>query len=190
MFIRAVDEALEKLLRETLPLPETVGDISFDAPTGNWSAQLARLTVNLFLYDVTTSAEPSRAPIQRTGVDGQIERRPPQPMVRLGYLVSAWAGSSRDEHQLLGDVMSRLAQVPVLEEKFFTSPMSSSVRLLLGSDENNRTREIWSAAGGQLKASFVLAATAAADTFDWEAAPPRVERIKALTTRMGEPAHR
>lgn len=184
MFIRAVDEALERMLRETLPLPEMIGDVSFDAPTGSWSAQLSRLTVNVFLYDVTPSADPARSAVVRTSPDGQPQRRALQPMIRLGYLVSAWAGSPRDEHQLLGDVLNRVVASPVLTEQYFTQPMSSSVRLLVGDDDGNRVREIWSSVGGQLKASFQLSATVAADTFDWQPEPTRVERIEAMMKRM------
>jgi hypothetical protein len=49
VFIRLLEDGLEKLLREELPLPPQVGEISFDAPTRSWSAQLSRLTINLFL---------------------------------------------------------------------------------------------------------------------------------------------
>ena len=59
MFISHVDSGLEKLLRTRLPLPEEMGDVSFDAPSGTWSAQLSRITVNLFLYDIQRSSQPS-----------------------------------------------------------------------------------------------------------------------------------
>jgi len=184
MFIRTVDDALERMLRDTLPLSEAVGDVTFDPPTGAWSAQLSRLTVNLFLYDVARSTDPSRTPARRLDENGRPQRRPQQPMVKLGYLVSAWAGSPRDEHQLLGDVLSRFTEYPVLPETYLPQPLSSSVVLAIADDDHNRLREIWSAAGGQLKASFVLSATVAADTFEWQPEPARVERIEALTQRM------
>jgi Pvc16 N-terminal domain len=181
MFIRVVDESLERLIRAELPLSEDLGDVMFEAPTSNWSAQLSRITVNLFLYDVGLSAHPARASIRRSGQDGTTERRPPQPMIRLGYLVSAWAGSPRDEHQLLGEVVSRLAAHPTLPAQYITGDLASSVYLRLGDDEGNRLRDIWSAAGGQLKASFTMEASVAADTYDWSTAAPAVTRVEALT---------
>lgn len=187
MFISHVDSGLEKLLRTRLPLPEEIGDISFDAPSGTWSAQLSRITVNLFLYDVQRSNQPS-APSVRTPEAGPAQRRRPQPMVQLGYLVSAWAGSPRDEHQLLGDVVSIFAAVEALPEALLPDDLSSSVRLSLG-DSDNRVREIWSAAGGTLKASFSVMATVAADSFDWEIQPPAVERISAMASRMDDERH-
>ena len=109
MFIRNVDESLERFIRERLALSDDLGDVTFEAPTSNWSAQLSRITVNLFLYDVGLSNQPSRTALRRVAEDGAAQQRAPQPMVRLGYLVSAWAGSPRDEHQLLGDLVSLFA---------------------------------------------------------------------------------
>lgn len=180
VFISRVDSGLEKLLRIRLPLPPELGDVSFDAPNGTWSAQLSRIAVNLYLYDVQRSPMPS-GPMTRA-VDGTAQRRRPQPMMQLGYLVSAWAGSPRDEHQLLGDVVSILAGVEVLPDDVPDGP-ASSVRLTLG-DPHNRPREIWSASGGQLKASVCLVATVAADSFEWEQQPPAVTRIDAMAARM------
>lgn len=183
MFIKVVDDALERLLRDRLPLPDEIGDITFDSPSSNWSAQLSRVTVNLFLYDVTRSNQPSRSPVRRSGPNGA-ERRLPLPTMQLSYLVSAWAGSAADEHQLLGDVVSRLAALEVLPDEYFAATPGSSVLMNLGDDSANKAREIWGAVGGQLKASLQLHVTVAADAFDWAAQPPSVERVIALTAPM------
>ncbi|TAM89826.1 MAG: DUF4255 domain-containing protein [Jatrophihabitans sp.] len=185
MFIKVVDDALERMLRAELPLPEEIGDVTFDAPTSNWSAQLSRVTVNLFLYDVDRSAHASRSPQRRTNPDGVAERRPALPMVELSYLVSCWAGTSRDEHQLLGDVVSRIAGLDVLPERYFngTAPGSSTI-ITFGTDTANKAREIWSSLGGQLKASFTLQVSVAADTFGWGPEAPAVQRVQTLTRPM------
>lgn len=180
MFIRVVDEGLERLIRAELPLPEDVGDVSFDAPTGTWAAQLARITVNLFLYDIARSALPSRSQNYRTGADGRLQQRVQQPMVRLSYLVSAWAGNARDEHQLLGDVISRCAALTELAPEHITGELTSPVHLSFTEDDRTRQRDVWGGVGGQLKPSFTLQANVAADTFDWVDAAPAVTRIEAL----------
>ena len=191
MFIRVVDESLERLLRAELPLPPEIGDVSFDQPTGTWSAQLSRLTVNLFLYDVARSTQPSRSPIRRVvdagngGATGQ--RRVPLPMIRLGYLVSAWAGSPRDEHQLLGEVINRLSGLPGLPEKYLLEPAGASIDLSFGEDEQNRLRDLWTAVGGQLKASFTLQVHLPADAFEWAAEPPAVSEVVARTAGLRPP---
>jgi hypothetical protein len=136
----------------------------------------------LFLYDLARSNHPARSATQRVDANGHAERRPPQPMIKLSYLVSAWAGNPRDEHQLLGEIVSRLAAINTVPTQHLPSDVSSTVHLSVGTDEQNRPREIWSGAGGQLKASFVLQATVAADTFGWQDQAPAVTRIEALTS--------
>lgn len=180
MFIRTVDEALERLLRAELPLPPELGDVSFEPPTGTWSAQLSRLTVNLFLYDVGRSNQPSRSPVRRAGPDGSAQRRVPLPMVRLGYLVSAWAGSPRDEHQLLSEVINRVAGLTSLPAKYLPDDTASTVDLGFDGDDHNRTREIWTALGGQLKAACTVQVHLAADAFGWVAPAPAVQRVATL----------
>ncbi len=171
------------MIRDRLPLPEDVGDVVFDPPTGTWSAQLSRITVNLFLYDIQRSNQPSRSATLRA-VDGEpTMRRRPQPMVRLGYLMSAWAGSPRDEHQLLGDLISMIAATEGVPAHYFPAEPATSVHLGLG-DERSLPRELWTAAGGQLKASASFQVTVGADSFDWEQTAPPVERIAAMASRM------
>jgi hypothetical protein len=180
VFISVIEAGLEKYIRQELPLADEVGDVSFDAPTKNWSAQLSRVTVNLFLYDVSRSSNPVRSMIRRADDNGTRLRRTAQPMVELSYLVSAWAGSVKDEHMLLGDLVSRLMGVDSLPAEMLTQELSSSVALSFGGDNLNKNREIWSGLGGQLKASFTLHVDVAADTFDWAEEAPAVERVEAL----------
>ena len=72
MIIPTVDTGLEALLRDRLPLPATLGDISFESPSGTWSAQLSRITVNLFLFGVGRSGQQPRPATDRV-VDGRKE---------------------------------------------------------------------------------------------------------------------
>ena len=180
MFIRNVDESLERFIRDRMALSDDLGDVTFEAPTSNWSAQLSRITVNLFLYDVGLSTQPSRAALRRVGDDGVVQQRAPQPMVRLGYLVSAWAGSPRDEHQLLGDLVSLFAASVSVPVEHMVGNLSSTIQVRMVADELNRPRDVFAGSGGQLKAAFALEATVAADSYDWEGQAPRVNRIVAL----------
>jgi Pvc16 N-terminal domain len=184
MFIRDVDEGLERLVRARLPLPETVGDVSFDPPTGVWSAQLSRLTVNFFLYHLDRSSQPTRAPQTRLDGNGRPERRGAQPMIELGYLMSAWAGSPRDEHQLLGDLVSLFGGLSALPAEFLSPALNSTVVLAFGTDDFTRPREIWQGVNGQLKACAIVKATVAADTWDWQDEAPAVQRIAVLSSPL------
>jgi hypothetical protein len=177
VLIPVVEDGLESLLRATLPLTPEQGDVSFDAPSSTWSATVNRLTVNLFLFNVSRSAQPPRPPAVRTGPGGELERRHPLPMVQLSYLVSAWAGSPRDEHLLLGDALTRLLAHQVLPPEHLPRELSSTVQLALATDETTRPREVWSGLGGSLKASFTLLVTVAADAYGWTLAPQAVSDV-------------
>lgn len=185
MLIPAVEDGIEKLLRATLPLPTEQGDISFEAPSSTWSASVNRLTVNAYLFGIARSSQPPRVQEHRPGPDGRIQRRFALPMVQLSYLVSAWAGSVRDEHALLGDVLTRLLAHPVIPAEHVTAALDSSVQLALGGgDDATRPREVWAGIGGHLKASFVLQVTVAADAYPWETAPTAVEGVEAAISRL------
>lgn len=177
--ITAIDSGLEQLLRRSLPLPADLGDVSFTAPERSWGAQLSRITVNLFLFDINRSSQPPRAPAQRTRPDGGIERRPPVPLVQLSYLVTAWAGNTSDEHQLLGDVLRCLLANPVLPPDDLPQPLEGSVQLALADRNNRNLGDLWSALDTRPKPAFQLDVTAAFDA-PWVAAAARVERIEGL----------
>ena len=189
MFISHVDAALEKLVRSRLGLTDDTCDVAFDVPSSTWSAQLTRITVNLFLYDVSRSTQPSRSQTRAsaTGEGQPAMFRRPQPMIQLNYMVSAWAGSPRDEHQLLSDLTSLLSGLEVLPPDLASDDLGSTVQLALG-DDRNTGRELWQGAGGSLRPSLFVRATVAADTFDWELQAPAVERISAMAERMSDAA--
>src|SRR2546430_3856843 len=99
VLIPVVEQGVEALLRAALPLRKELGDVSFDAPTGSWSAQLSRITVDLFLFGLSRSSQPARPTPGRTGQDGRAERRRPLPMVELNYLVRSEEHTSELQSQ-------------------------------------------------------------------------------------------
>jgi hypothetical protein len=178
VFIRYVDESLERLLRATLPMPADAGDIAYDAPTAEWLAGLSRPTVNLFLYDVAPSRHTAGTILRRVDVNGRAERRAPPPVIQLGYLVSTWAPSALEQHELLSNVLNRIAGVSKLPDEYVVGVLSSTPMLSMGDDENNWLRQIWSAVGAGLRASFTFRVTVAADS-DWDIEPPAPETVVA-----------
>jgi len=182
-----IDQGVERLLRAELPLAETVGDISFDAPSGNWSAQLSRITINLYLFAVGRSTQPVRHAVDRIGANGRPERRRPLPMVELGYLVSVYAGTTRDEHQLLGDVLTIFETNAVLSPTLLPDSFESGVQLQLALHDHSRIKDVWNGVGGHLRPSFELVVTTALDGLPFEELAPRAERIEAIMNRL--PAH-
>src|SRR5690606_31581070 len=105
--IHLVDASLERFLRAVVPLPPAVS-LSFATPDKRWGAANAGPTVNLFLWDVRRDVTQAHFGLRHEQVDGQSVVRRPDPDVSLRYLVTAWAGEPRDEHQLLGSVLRAL----------------------------------------------------------------------------------
>jgi hypothetical protein len=179
VIVPTIDSGLEAMLREMLPLPATVGDVSFDPPSGTWSAQLSRITVNLFLFGVGRSPQPPRPAIDRT-LDGRAQRRPQIPMLELHYLVSTWAGTVRDEHQLVGEVLAHFMLTQMLPANFLPPEMDSGVQLAVAPYDNSRAKDVWATVGGAIKPSFELVVTTATDALPYVDLPPAVDRIRGL----------
>lgn len=183
MVVTSVDQGLERLLRATLPLPTTLGDVSFELPDRDWGATLNRVTVNLFLFDVRRSVQPSRPMPERVSDKGRVERRPALPMVRLSYLASAWAGNVADEHQLLADVLGCLLLHQTLPEEHLPTPLPSPVQLSAAAHDSPGVAQLWNHLGGRVKPGAVLEATVAFDVGEYAETGPRVERVETLLTR-------
>ena len=183
MFIRKVDEGFARLLREELPFPADDGDISFEVPTRAWSDALVRPTVNLYLFDLTRSAEPSRIPTRRQGADGRSEQRPPAPMIELNYSVSAWAADPLSSHELLGTVISRVGMLDVFPAEYLDEGFESTVRVTFIEDDRHRARDIWNGAGNVMRASFSMHVTVAADSSAWTLGAMPVSGITGVTRR-------
>ena len=179
MIIPTIDSGLEALVRQALPLPASIGDVSFDPPSGTWSAGLSRITVNLFLFGVGRSPQPPRPAVDRT-VDGRTQRRPQVPMLELHYLVSAWAGTVRDEHQLVGDTLSIFMLNQLIPTEHLPADLNSSVQLAVAPHDNNRAKDVWSTVGGTIKPSFELIVTTASDALPFADLAPAVERVGSL----------
>jgi hypothetical protein len=179
MIIPTIDTGLESLVRQSLPLPSALGDVSFDSPSGTWSAQLNRITVNLFLFGIGRSPQPPRPAADRV-LDGRAQRRGPLPMLQLHYLVSAWAGSVRDEHQLIGDVLTVFLLSQVLPPEHLPGEMTAGVQLAVAPHDNNRAKDVWSTVGGTIKPSFELVVTTASDALPFVDLPTSVERVERL----------
>jgi Pvc16 N-terminal domain/Carboxypeptidase regulatory-like domain len=155
-----LDETLRNLLRDELERHGFEGvDVEFDAPSRDWSGQLSKPTVNLFLYDLR-EAESLRAsewtPTKRD--NGRlVETRPPMVM-EASYAVTAWTQAVEDEHRLLSQVLAILFAYPTLPEDRLngrlvngSQPWPLKGRIGQGKGEKS---DFWSAVGGQYKVSL------------------------------------
>ncbi len=184
--IQFIDEAVEAHLRREVPLPETSVDISFAAPDRAWGAAVTRPTVNIFLWDIRRNMTRTTAGLAQQGADGQVERRPTNPVIDLRYVVTAWAAEHRDEHQLLGSVLTCiLAHSSVAPDILPPQlPTSSSLSLGLASEEARVTGEFWSSLDGRLKPGLQLVVSIPLDIFGWVAAGPPTASVGVAAQRM------
>lgn len=177
MVISAVDFGLSALLRAAMPLPEEIGDISFEVPDRAWGSQLSNITVNLHLFDVASSSQPPRPAQERMRPDGRIERRPRLPMVAFRYMVTAWAGTVADEHQLLSECLVVLANHQIIPPEHLPGPLAGAVQLALAEHEGRRPGDLWNGLDGRMKPVIELLVTVPIDAQAWLLAPPSVTRI-------------
>jgi hypothetical protein len=183
--IQVVDRALEEFLRERVPLSAHAVDISFQAPDKTWGAALTRPTVNVFLWDVNRHSGYAKTGLQeRVNPDGNVERRPANPVVDLGYLVTAWATERRDEHELLGSVLECVLAHRALPEEFLPERLKGArCRLSLAPADRRVPGEFWSALDGRLKPGLQLQVALPIEVFAWQPTAPPMEQVELAVDR-------
>lgn len=117
--VQHVDDTLERELRAG-PLSGVNAEITFETPNSDWAARRSGLCLNLFLHsieeDVRHRQSGDSSIIDENGI--VVGRRKPARSFRLGYAMTVWGHSPRDEHRLLGTLLEwcvvteRLTPVP------------------------------------------------------------------------------
>ncbi|HTP19631.1 MAG TPA: Pvc16 family protein [Solirubrobacteraceae bacterium] len=151
--IADLDEGLRGLLRSDLRRHGFDGvEISFDAPSREWSGKLSGPAVNLFLYDIREARDrATTSPEVRAGALVS-----PPLRLALTYAVTAWTKAVEDEHRLLSQVLAILfsnARLPddLLGER--ASGVRGPLEASVGRPREDKA-DFWSAVGGQYKASI------------------------------------
>ncbi len=193
--INDVDESLRALVRRDVLNGANV-DVSFESPSKDWSARRSAPTLNLYLYDIREDL--SRRETQFEEVLDErgrvVERRPPPRMFKLSYLVTAWTQRPEDEHRLLSAMLSCFLPLDALPPEILRGevadeprPLRLTIGLPLPADRN--ISDVWSALGGELKASLDLVVTAPFDTRRRRpSGPPVLEERLVMGQLEEEPA--
>jgi hypothetical protein len=186
--IQLVDRAVERFLRQSVPLDEGAVDVSFDAPDRTWGASLTRPAVNVFLWEVARNPAYLRSGMQqRVAPEGAIERRPATPVVDLHYLITAWATELADEHQLLGAVLNTiLAHNRLPDEVLLDSLQGVRVGVALAPYEKRVPGEFWSALDGRLKPGLQLELNLPVEVFEWQATAQPAEAVNLSVSRLSD----
>ncbi|SFY51369.1 DUF4255 domain-containing protein [Streptomyces sp. F-1] len=196
--IHEVDEALRALLAGS-GLEASGVEVVFDAPTREWAARRNAPTVCVFLYHIQD--DPTRRGSGAGEVhdaDGHVvARRSPPRWFELTYLVTAWASRPQDEHRLLSQVLGTLVHTDVLPAPLLTGSLAD-LGLTVSLDtagaglDAPSASDVWSALGGELKASLGVRVRAPLAGVERPAGPPVTEGLVVRTAAGpvpgGEPA--
>lgn len=191
--LHLLDDALEAYLRAEVPLPQTEIDIVFDRPNRDWGAAVTRPTVNVFLWDIRRNANDQEAGMELVMEEGRLVRRPPKPRIDCRYLITAWAGDVRDEHQLLGTVLGAFLVHSELPAQYLGGGYSE-VRPLptihVERQDGTDATDFWTAVQGDLRPSLDVVVTATIDAGFALAAGPQTGRFIIGTQRTDDPNSR
>src|SRR5437764_2483660 len=192
--IQDVDESLRALVKRDA-LNGSKADVAFDAPTKEWSSRRNTPTVDLYLYDIREDLEQREVMWESVRDDSGFitERRPPARRFKLSYLVTAWTQRPEDEHRLLSAVLSCFLPMDalpgdVLRGEVAEQPYPLRVTIGLPLPPDRAISDVWSALGGELKASLDLVVTAPFDTRrKRDHGPPVLEERILVAHRTEEP---
>jgi Pvc16 N-terminal domain len=154
-----VDEALRRLIRREFEGQGIEGvDISFDAPSSDWSAKLTAPTVDLFLYDLREYAQQTDTTPRDTRVANATITLPPPMRLEMTYAITAWAKAVEDEHRLLSQILAILFSHTSLPPDLLDGPLAAASRrraieTVIGRPKSEKA-EFWTSIGGRYKASI------------------------------------
>ena len=188
--INFIDRALERYLRDEVPLRESNIGLAFEPPDKDWGSGLNRPTVNVFLWDVARSERAEATGLdERLGTEG-IERRRACQRVEFRYLITAWATEVADEHRLLGDVLRTiLAKRELPRDVMPEGLVEGPCRVFVESEDQRQRGDFWSALGGKYKPAIRVMVSALVPVDDWKLAPPAPTSIElGVEPGLAQPA--
>lgn len=178
--IHHVDRALEQFFRDVVAVPAATIDISFRTPDPAWTAGLTRPTIDVFLWDISKSD-----PVKHAGIDeednpanGRRRRRPPSPVITLRYLVTVWTREHRDEHELLGTVLTSVLGHSRIPDAVLPDALAGTrCSMAVADDDTHFPHELWSGPG--VKAAVNLQVAVPVDAIAWQDRGTPVEVVAA-----------
>lgn len=171
--INSIDRAVERYLRDEVPLSESTVGVAFDPPDKDWGAALSRPTVNVFLWDVSRSERMAVAGLEeREGEEGR-ERRLASPRVDFRYIITAWTSDVADEHLILGSILRTvLAKRELAADSLPDGLVEGPCRLSVEGNFERPPAEFWSGLGTKFKPSVRVAVSALVPVNPWVRTTP------------------
>lgn len=185
--IHEIDEAIERLVKQEV-LDGSGAEVLFDAPTKDWASRRNTPTVDIYLYDIREDANRRQiGSFRHKNEEGQvIATQEPVRFFRLSYLVTAWTQRPEDEHRLLSAMLYAFLHHKILPDEYRSGSLLDSespvlIEVAKAPAEQRQISEVWSALGGELKASLDLVITAAVGSAPVPVSAPPAE--SGLTVR-------
>jgi hypothetical protein len=185
-----LDETLRTLLKAELERHGFEGvDIAFDAPAREWSGQLSKPTVNIFLYDLREAETLRTSEWSRIQRDGRtFEGRPPM-IMECSYAVTAWTQAVEDEHRLLSQVLAIFYAYPEIPQAALNGRLANGsqqwpIKARIGQGKGEKS-DFWSAIGGQYKVSLDYVVRLSVDSGANLERGPEV-RTQTVRTRLAD----
>jgi hypothetical protein len=185
-----LDETIRGLLKAELEVHGFEGvDIAFDAPSREWSGQLSKPTINVFLYDLREAESLRTSEWSRIQRDGRtFEGRPPMVM-EASFAVTAWTQAVEDEHRLLSQVLAILFAYPEIPRDRLNGRLANGsqawpIKARIGQGKGEKS-DFWSAVGGQYKVSLDYVVRLSVDSGARMERGPEV-RTQTIRTSMGD----
>jgi uncharacterized protein DUF4255/carboxypeptidase family protein len=183
-----LDETLRNLLKGELENHGFEGvDIAFDAPSRDWSGQLSKPTVNVYLYDLREAESLRTSEWGRVARNGrQFETRPPMVM-EASYAVTAWTQAVEDEHRLLSQVLAIFFAYPEIPQDKLNGRLANGsqawpIKARIGQGKGEKS-DFWSAVGGQYKVSLDYVVRLSVESGAMRERGPEV-RTQTIRTQM------
>lgn len=181
--IQDLDKTIEKLLYDRGKLNRNEIDVSFEQPTGEWSARINRPTINCWCFDLRENVKLRTMDMNVTNQSNGSARLSLRPMrFDLMYLITAWARRIEDEHQLLWRALGGMVQVPRLspdecEGVMREQPYDIPLTVANVTDRQPSMTDIWSVLDNQMRLGFNLVVTVALDSGRGFDTPLVLERL-------------
>src|ERR1700716_3957705 len=139
-------------------------------PTRNGPRGATPPTVDLYLYDIREDLEQREVMWEDVRGDSRdsrliTERRPPPRRFKLSYLVTAWTQRPEDEHRLLSSLLACFLRNPTIPADALSGGLAQArhpitLNIALPPPQDRSISDVWSALGGELKASLDLVVNA------------------------------
>src|SRR5450755_149864 len=184
-----IDEALRALLKRELDRHGFEGiEISFDAPSREWSGKLTGPTVSLFLYDLREATDEADISGGEHRGNGTAVITPPALRLEATYAITAWSQAVEDEHRLLSQLIGILHSYRQLPPDLSNGRLEAigTIETIVGRPMEEKA-DFWTAVGGHYKPSIDFALRFAIASGAAFVRGPEVRTQTIQTTWLGGP---